>query len=142
MKKIIALTLIISIISATSINSYAVRLEEPGAIMLEGPVERVYDNSKVRFAAALIIGLVSTKVPVKINPEVVATVAAYLGWVVTENPTSDTYVKTWRWAKYSDYSKCYIEYITIVHYSNDSFDKPIKVQYFETKRHLTKDTLY
>ncbi|MDO6353663.1 hypothetical protein Q3V94_01005 [Caloramator sp. CAR-1] len=106
---------------------------EPYAEIIYESVKKTYNNNDVKIAAEFITSFLISKIPVKITKNFLLNFVLnkLTSWTDVIKPT---YVEAWGWRTYSYSEKCYIYYVTLVHYSDSSFTKPIHTSVIEVKR--------
>ncbi|MCX7904422.1 MAG: hypothetical protein N2486_07905 [Caloramator sp.] len=106
---------------------------EPYAQIIYEPVYKIYTNNDVKIAAEFITSFLISKIPVSITKNFLLNFVLnkLISWTDSIKPT---YVGAWGWKTYSYSDKCYIYYVTLVHYSDSSFKNPIQTSIIEVKR--------
>ncbi|WP_411344703.1 hypothetical protein ACE3MZ_01000 [Paenibacillus sp. WLX1005] len=103
----------------------------PG-MTVAGPEYKTYSNYTERKLADLLVSATVGKIPFIKN---LGTISSWVfgvvhGWGLNQI-IHPTYVGSWVTKSYDNNSGLYRYYLTVVYYTNDSFNKPIKVQYNE-----------
>ncbi|UFJ39566.1 hypothetical protein LOK74_16085 [Brevibacillus humidisoli] len=105
-----------------------------GAEVIIGPIYKHYDNGMEREVAKAIVAYLLKKLPSKVTDSFLVnwTAIRLSGWV--DDAMGDTYVGAWGWKVEDSDDECTYYYETVVHYEDDSYKKPLDVQYYETDR--------
>ncbi|MFB0831655.1 hypothetical protein ACEU2D_18885 [Brevibacillus laterosporus] len=113
-------------------------IDGPGgsAEIVYGPKYDYYDHSVHREMADIIVSWVAEKIPIPTKK----LKKALLGWTIaklsawSKKTLADTYVGYWVWKVQDSDIQSDIYYETVVHYKDENFKKPKKVEYYEIDR--------
>lgn len=106
-----------------------VPIEDPGSILVTGPVYRYCNNENAREVAEALAAYLISKLPTK------STNNLFANWLIVKvtnlaNSIKDTYIGTWVTKSWSSYDNMYKYYTTLIHYTDATYTTKISVQYY------------
>ncbi|MGB9679320.1 MAG: hypothetical protein ACPL3A_04880 [Thermoanaerobacteraceae bacterium] len=110
-----------------------------GGIKLSEEIKRHNNNELARYVAEASVDLVEASLAYKYKlafPKVYVIdrfTNTLISWF-NNNYLQDTYTGALMWKAWSNYENVYVIYVTLVHYSDGTYTKPLKVQTLEVGR--------
>ncbi|MGI1691802.1 MULTISPECIES: hypothetical protein [Thermoanaerobacter] len=110
-----------------------------GGILLSDIIYRHNNNELARYVAKLSVDFIvaSLAYQYKLGFPTSFVIDRFTNTLISwfnNNYLQDTYTGAWMWKAWSNYENVYVIYVTLVHYSDGTYTKPIKVQTLEIGR--------